>query len=112
MVDEWVPTRHDQGSAGSRRGRADDALGQVDALASGVARALRRDYPELTTADLAVVLDQARAALHLFGLAGAEDMTWLFATVAERQARLRLGLDPEEARLDPRSRRPRTATDP
>jgi hypothetical protein len=55
--------------------------------------------------EVVVVVQQAVAAVSLFGPADDGDLLTLTETIAERDLRLRLGIEREVARLDPETRR-------
>ena len=72
-----------------------------------LAQVLASRYPDLGAA---LALDstlRAYDALSVFGLTDDEDAFTLWRTIAEREVRLRLGIEREDARLDPQYHPPR-----
>lgn len=84
------------------------ATGQPpQAPASSLAAQLHQRYPEIAAGETQAIVDRAQEALLFVGLAGGDDDSErLLALIAERDIRLRLGIDVEQAHLDPQ-RHPR-----
>lgn len=77
--------------------------GNIEAVAADCVESLLRRYPALDRSESRRAVVSAYQAVRLFDLLGDPDATMLWFACAEREVRLRLGLDVEEARLDPQS---------
>lgn len=78
--------------------------GNIEAVARKCVESLLRRYPTLDRSESRRAVVSAYQAVRLFDLLGDPDATMFWFACAEREVRLRLGLDVEEARLDPQSR--------
>lgn len=76
-------------------------------IMSLVDRLARTYAPAATRTDVAICVNSAWDAVRLFGADGVEDISAVAGRIAERDLRLRLGLDREAARLDPEKHAPR-----
>jgi hypothetical protein len=66
---------------------------------------LAADYaPDASHQDVLVCVNGAWDAVRLFSASGDDGIASIAARIAERDLRLRLGIDREAARLDPESR--------
>ena len=92
--------RYDPMQQRGKRGPA-RVNGNIEASAHSCVESLLRRYPALDRSESRRAVLRAYEALRLFGLLGDSDATGLWFACAEREVRLRLGFDVEEARLDP-----------
>jgi len=76
-----------------------------DAHLSALNRRLRDDYPQPDPPLVAQAVIHAHRGLQTVGLGDDEHAAELLATIAERELRLRLNLDGDDARLDPETHR-------
>lgn len=72
---------------------------------SALSRRLRDDYPQADPPVVAQAVIHAHRGLQTVGLGDDDQAADLLATVAERELRLRLNLDGDDARLDPETHR-------
>ena len=73
----------------------------VEGIRHAYARKLLHRYPGLQPAEAIQAVEWAYGAVALFQLLDDPDAPALWFTCAERDVRLRLGVEVEEARLDP-----------
>lgn len=83
----------------------------VEATARSYAETLLRRYPILEAADARQAVERSLRAVALFGLLDDQDAATLWFACAERDVRLRVGVEVEEARLDPQSHEGRRRVD-
>lgn len=69
--------------------------------AHALVRQLRSRYRDLSETEAVQAVVRAYQAVAAFGLTGDDEADALWSRCAERDVRLRLGIDREEARLDP-----------
>lgn len=72
---------------------------------SALSRRLHQDYPQADPPVVAQAVIHAHQGLQTIGLADDDQAADLLATIAERELRLRLHLDGDDARLDPETHR-------
>jgi len=74
-------------------------------LLVGTVEALRERYPALDAFEATDAVVRSHEAIQQFGLADHPGADRLLMLSADREARLRLGLERDEARLDPETHR-------
>lgn len=75
----------------------------LEATARSFAETLLRRYPMLEAGEARQAVERSLRAVALFRLLDDPDAATLWFACAERDVRLRLGVEIEEARLDPQS---------
>ena len=80
-----------------------------DPTAMSCVESLLERYPALRRGESCQAVMRAREALTLFGLLEDPDAATLWVACADREVRLRLGLEVEVARLDPQSHSARSS---